>query len=52
MMKLLRELADQGRTIILVTHATANLEVCNRIAFMGRGGALLLWPTAGSAGIL
>ena len=44
MMKLLRELADQGRTIILVTHATANLEVCNRIAFMGRGGRLCcLW---------
>jgi ABC-type multidrug transport system ATPase subunit/pSer/pThr/pTyr-binding forkhead associated (FHA) protein/ABC-type multidrug transport system permease subunit len=40
MMKLLRELADQGRTIILVTHATANLEVCNRIAFLGRGGRL------------
>jgi ABC-type multidrug transport system ATPase subunit/pSer/pThr/pTyr-binding forkhead associated (FHA) protein len=40
MMKLLRELADQGRTIILVTHATANLEVCNRIVFMGRGGRL------------
>ncbi|HTL89488.1 MAG TPA: ATP-binding cassette domain-containing protein [Leptolyngbya sp.] len=40
MMALLRELADQGRTIILVTHATANLEVCDRIAFMGRGGKL------------
>jgi ABC-type multidrug transport system ATPase subunit/ABC-type multidrug transport system permease subunit len=40
MMNLLRELADQGRTIILVTHATANLEVCDRIAFMGRGGKL------------
>jgi len=40
MMALLRELADQGCTIILVTHATANLEVCDRIAFMGRGGKL------------
>jgi ABC-type multidrug transport system ATPase subunit/pSer/pThr/pTyr-binding forkhead associated (FHA) protein len=40
MMKLLRELADQGRTVILVTHATANIEVCDRIAFMGRGGKL------------
>ncbi len=40
MMRLLRELADQGRTIVLVTHATANLEVCDRIVFMGRGGKL------------
>jgi ABC transport system ATP-binding/permease protein len=40
MMRLLRELADQGRTVVLVTHATANIEVCDRIAFMGRGGKL------------
>lgn len=40
MMKLLRELADQGRTVVLVTHATANIEECDRIAFMGRGGKL------------
>ncbi|MBE9166708.1 ATP-binding cassette domain-containing protein [Pleurocapsales cyanobacterium LEGE 06147] len=40
MMNLLRELADQGRTVVLVTHATANIEVCDRIAFMGRGGKL------------
>jgi ABC transport system ATP-binding/permease protein len=39
-MNLLKELADQGRTIILVTHATANIEVCDRIAFLGRGGNL------------
>jgi ABC transport system ATP-binding/permease protein len=40
MMQLLRELADEGRTIILVTHATSNLNVCDRIAFMGAGGKL------------
>jgi ABC transport system ATP-binding/permease protein len=40
MMSLLRELANQGRTIILVTHATSNLEVCDRVAFMGQGGYL------------
>lgn len=40
MMHLLRELADQGRTVILVTHATANIEVCDRVAFLGRGGRL------------
>ena len=40
MMSLLRELADQGRTIVLVTHATANIGVCDRIVFLGRGGYL------------
>lgn len=40
MMKLLRELANQGRTVVLVTHATSNIEECDRITFMGRGGKL------------
>ncbi|MBD2772795.1 ATP-binding cassette domain-containing protein [Iningainema tapete] len=40
MMRLLKELAAQGRTVVLVTHATANIEVCDRITFMGRGGKL------------
>jgi ABC transport system ATP-binding/permease protein len=40
MMHLLRELAKQGRTVILVTHATANIGVCDRIVFLGRGGFL------------
>jgi ABC transport system ATP-binding/permease protein len=38
MMQLLRKLADQGRTIVLVTHATTNIKLCDRILFMGRGG--------------
>ncbi|MGL5943107.1 MAG: ATP-binding cassette domain-containing protein [Waterburya sp.] len=38
MMLLLREQADQGRTIALVTHATDNIDICDRIAFMGLGG--------------
>ena len=40
MMQLLRKLADQGRSIILVTHATSNINLCDRIAFLGRGGRL------------
>ena len=39
-MQLLRELADQGRTIVLVTHATSNIEICDRLAFLGLGGNL------------
>ena len=40
MMALMRRLADSGRTIILVTHATANIDQCDHVAFMGRGGRL------------
>lgn len=40
MMQLLRKLADEGRTIILVTHATSNIKQCDRIVFMGAGGHL------------
>lgn len=40
MMQLLRKLADQGRTVILVTHATANMKLCDRVVFLGQGGRL------------
>ena len=40
MMLLLREQANRGRTIALVTHATDNIDICDRIAFMGLGGNL------------
>lgn len=37
MMFTLRNLADEGRTIILVTHATANIEQCTHVAFLADG---------------
>jgi ABC-type multidrug transport system ATPase subunit len=41
MMDTLRQLADEGRTIVLVTHATANItNNCDQVAFMARGGEL------------
>ncbi|HIK36968.1 MAG TPA: ABC transporter ATP-binding protein/permease, partial [Geminocystis sp. M7585_C2015_104] len=43
MMLLLRKLADQGRTIIIVTHATTNIKLCDRIVFLGRGGNLCFY---------
>jgi ABC transport system ATP-binding/permease protein len=49
MMKLLRSIADQGRTVILVTHATANINECDRIAFLGRGGRLCYFGTPNDA---
>jgi energy-coupling factor transporter ATP-binding protein EcfA2 len=39
-MHLLRELADKGHTIILVTHTIMNIEVCDYVCFLARGGRL------------
>jgi ABC-type multidrug transport system ATPase subunit/pSer/pThr/pTyr-binding forkhead associated (FHA) protein len=40
MMFLLRKLADKGHTIILVTHATNNISVCDYVCFLAQGGRL------------
>src|SRR5579885_161024 len=40
MMALLRKLADKGHTIILVTHATNNISVCDYVCFLAPGGRL------------
>jgi ABC-type multidrug transport system ATPase subunit/pSer/pThr/pTyr-binding forkhead associated (FHA) protein len=39
-MHLNRRLADQGRTIIMVTHATKNVMLADKVVFMARGGYL------------
>src|SRR5207248_9495828 len=41
MMFLLRKLADKGHTIILVTHATNNINTCYYVCFLGQGGRLV-----------
>lgn len=40
MMRLLRQLADRGHTVLVVTHATANVNLCDQLVFLGRGGRL------------
>src|SRR6266571_4567422 len=40
MMFLLRRLADQGHTIVLVTHATNNINACDYVCFLAQGGRL------------
>ena len=40
MMTLLRRLADRGRTVILVTHATNNINSCDYVCFLAQGGRL------------
>jgi len=46
MMLQLRQLADNGRTVILVTHATANIEQCDHVAFMAQGRMVFFGPPA------
>ncbi len=43
MMRLMRELADQGRTVILVTHVTGNVRLCDKVVIMARGGRLAFY---------
>jgi ABC transport system ATP-binding/permease protein len=46
MMRLLKKLAHQeGRTIILVTHATNNIVDCDLVVFLGDGGKLCYFGT-------
>jgi ABC-type multidrug transport system ATPase subunit/pSer/pThr/pTyr-binding forkhead associated (FHA) protein len=40
MMRLLRDIADRGHTVLLVTHATAHVNLCDQLVFLGRGGRL------------
>jgi ABC-type multidrug transport system ATPase subunit len=44
MMYTLRRLADSGRTIVLVTHATANIAQCDHVAFMSDGRLVYFGP--------
>ena len=46
MMYTLRRLADAGRTIVLVTHATANITRCDHVAFMAEGRLVYFGPPA------
>jgi ABC-type multidrug transport system ATPase subunit/pSer/pThr/pTyr-binding forkhead associated (FHA) protein len=38
LMELLRALADAGRTIVVVTHSTESLNLCDRVLFLAPGG--------------
>jgi len=40
LMRLLRHLADEGHTILLITHATKNVMLCDQVLFLARGGNL------------
>lgn len=40
LMQSLRKMADGGKTVVLVTHSTLQLNMCDKIVFMGKGGNL------------
>jgi len=44
MMYTLRRLADGGRTILLVTHATANIVQCDHVCFLSQGRMVYFGP--------
>ncbi len=39
----MQRVADSGKTVILITHATDNVGLCDHIAFMGYGGYLVFF---------
>ncbi len=49
MMQLFRSLADGGRAVVLVTHATRSLRLCDKVLVMGRGGVLCFHGTPDEA---
>lgn len=44
MMHTMRRLADGGRTILLVTHATANIVQCDHVCFLSQGRMVYYGP--------
>lgn len=45
----LRKMANNGKTIILVTHSTLQLKMCDKIVFMGKGGRLCFYGSYAEA---
>jgi len=45
MMYLFRDLSRQGRTVIVITHATKNISTCDKVIFLARGGFLTFYGT-------
>ena len=43
LMNSLRAMADGGKTVVLVTHSTLQLQMCDKILFMGKGGNLCFY---------
>ncbi len=48
-MRLCRRMTDAGRTVILITHATANVALCDMVAFLAPGGRLAWYGPPGES---
>ncbi len=44
LMHTLRALADGGRTVIVITHATTNIQICDHVAFLACGRLVYFGP--------
>lgn len=49
MMQLLRKIANDGRTVVLTTHATANVKLCDKIVVLATNGHLAFYGTPDEA---
>ncbi len=45
MMHTLRRMADEGRTVILITHATSNIVQADHVAFLSQGRLIFFGPS-------
>jgi ABC transport system ATP-binding/permease protein len=45
MMHTLRRMADEGRTVILITHATSNIMQADHVAFLSQGRLIFFGPS-------
>lgn len=49
MMRIFRNLADKGHTLVLVTHATKNIMLCDKVIFLAEGGHLAFYGSPSEA---
>ncbi len=49
LMQSLRSMTRNGKTVVLVTHSTLQLQMCDKIVFMGKGGKLCFYGSYSEA---
>ena len=49
LLRVLRSLTDAGSTVVFTTHAVQDLQLCDRVVFLARGGRLVFEGTPGAA---
>ena len=49
LMQMLRRLSESGKTVIMVTHTVQNIDLCDRLICMGKGGVLCYSGTPSGA---